>query len=264
MPVTKTIVVQAKGVGYSDYAKAIADALAGTTLSVSIVGDVVTANVNILSQSVVLNINISSQSAFNININIAAAAAAVTLNINIKSQTGNVNVNIAANAVVLNVNLSSQTGNVSVNIAASAATVSISVTAQTIGVNLIGDWAAQQATDINVMAHDVFGFVGDLITATYVVPGGKTLYVTLVFCGVHDSSDNNLRMCTLDLRDDTLSLTLINTGGNGGVAISLNKPIRFATGHSVQVSVHAAGKWPTNAVPNNTGDVGFLGYLTTP
>ena len=224
MTVINIVPVPIKGIGFGDYAKALADALAATTLNVSLAGDVVIANVNISACAVVLNMNISSQSAFNLNVNIAAQGA-FNMNVNIATQT---------------------------------ADITIDIHAQHIGINLIGDWSAQQSTDVNVRATGTIPTVGYGISAIYTVPGGKTLYVTTVACATLNLGDNNPRACYLVVNDNTAGWQLLETGGNFGVSVILDKPIRIPTGHALSVTCFGAGNWI------GTIYVSFLGYLTTP
>jgi len=233
LTVVNIVPVPVKGTGYADYAKAIADALAGTTLSVSMVGDIVIANVNISACAVVLNVNISSQSAFNMNVNIAAIGA-VTLNVNITGST------------TINVNITGST------------TLNIDIHAQSAAVNLIGDWAAQQSTDVNVRATAVLTTAGGYVTSSYTVPGGQTFYLTTITCGSSYLYDNNPRALLIYVYDATAAAYKMEAGCNYGMVADLVKPIKIPTGHTVNVNCWGASNWIGSIW------VMFSGYLTTP
>jgi len=118
------------------------------------------------------------------------------------------------------------------------------------------DWAAVEATDQNFTAIGVnLGFAFGALVA-YVVPAGRTLYITQVGFVSHATvaadGDNN-QIAFASILDLTTGIPLFRQGGNGGGAVALNKPLVIPGGntvniyvttyanHNVDIIVHAGG-----------------------
>jgi len=120
----------------------------------------------------------------------------------------------------------------------------------------VADWAAVEATDINLtaaVANVLFGF-GVLVI--YLVPAAQTLYITQISF----SSRANLaasgdlpQICQGQLFNVTTGIFLYRQGGNGGGGRNFAKPIVIPGGetldvivinyanHACDVEVHAGG-----------------------
>ncbi|MEM4408334.1 MAG: hypothetical protein QXI19_06290, partial [Candidatus Caldarchaeum sp.] len=103
------------------------------TVPMTIVGQLVTLNVNISASQVTLNVSIQSSVTLNVNIqssqitlNVNIVQSQVTLNVNIASSV-TLNVNIAQSQVTLNVSIVSATTTLNINIAASSITLNMNL-----------------------------------------------------------------------------------------------------------------------------------------
>lgn len=96
------------------------------------------------------------------------------------------------------------------------------------GLYLKPEWAAKEGVDKNFLGStDAPESRGEGVYADYSVPAGETLFVTqLSFLNrsVAAADSDNAQMCEAGLIVD--DIRVIITGGNGGGAIILNKPLR--------------------------------------
>jgi len=121
-------------------------------------------------------------------------------------------------------------------------------------VRTIADWAAFEGTDKNFTAEANDKTFGTGTYVWYIVPTGKTLYITGTQASVR------ARLAADGDKPQMCQLSFVKTGndvawggGNGGVALTFSKPIVFGAGsllelfitsyanHTVNVYVSAQG-----------------------
>ncbi len=99
------------------------------------------------------------------------------------------------------------------------------------------EWSAVNATDKNFLGTAANVATGLIATAAYTVPAGKTLYVTLlgfsIFATLAADRDLN-QIGWVAANDNTLGVTNVAMGGNGGGCVPLNKPLKYAAGTSLE------------------------------
>ena len=148
-----------------------------------------------------------------------------TLAVDIKAQTlDKLAVNIAAQTL----------SQMAVNITAQdLAQLVIKIAAQTVGVYLQPEWAALQGTDKNFSAQGTNKVFQEIVSGSYLVPPGKTLYVnTLAFvisASVAENADLN-QMGQAEILDNLLQRGAV--GGNGGGALVFPIPVVVAAEHT--------------------------------
>ena len=197
-------------------------------LDVNIAASAVTLNVAIQSSAVTLNVNIESIGegvVFNV-----AQSGTWTINA-VQSGDWNINIESVSAGVTFNVNITGSTATLDVNIAGQAANVNVDIKAQSVAIKGLTDWAAENATDI-----DVTGFVqcdsGVICTVvSYTVPSGKTLLIYNWDAALRDG-DGQL-YCSL--YDVNAAVDLGYGGGVRGFSAALSKPIRVAGGHTIRI-----------------------------
>ncbi len=190
----------------------------------------VTFNVNITDCAVTFDVNIASVGAVTFNVAITDASG-VTFNVNVTDAV-TLNVNITG-ATTLNVKLTDSTATVNVNFTGQTSNVNIDLKAQSIAVKGLTDWAAENATDIDVTGGGFYDS-GSLNSAvTYTVPSGKTLLIYNWSVALTDADGQVYGF----LNDYTANVTVDVAGGTRGFSVPLNKPIRIAADHVVKVIV---------------------------
>lgn len=103
----------------------------------------------------------------------------------------------------------------------------------------VADWAAVEATDKNFVSGSVasgYSF-GNGPSLTYVVPTGKTLFIigiASVTAAKTDTDYDHFLYTHVVLWSN--STILAKTGGIGGGALSLLKPIAFDAGETMKIS----------------------------
>jgi len=104
----------------------------------------------------------------------------------------------------------------------------------------VADWAAVQATDIEFTAAMINAVFGNTAQVTYLVPAGRTLYITeysfAIYATVAANADNE-QHGGLMLEDITLGVQYLLQAGNGGGGLSLNKPIVTPGGNQFRMTV---------------------------
>ena len=98
------------------------------------------------------------------------------------------------------------------------------------------EWAAFEGKDKNF--YDVANnkASGLSVSESYVVPAGKTLYITSFsfICIAAAVADRDLnQMCYGWIHDGDLASTIWSQGGNGGGFATFSKPLVFAAGNTV-------------------------------
>lgn len=92
----------------------------------------------------------------------------------------------------------------------------------------VADWAAVEATDINLWGAAVNQARGGFAFIAYVVPAGQTLYVVMFtgasYANLAASGDLN-QICYGWLLDFTTGVPYCYQGGNGGFSAPLTKPV---------------------------------------
>jgi hypothetical protein len=223
--------------------------------------------VNITNSSIQVNITNSSLDVNILNANLDVTISNSSLNVIIQSSLINIPINLQSSMVMmpvdiqgqyvtLDMNIKSQTANINVTVANASITVvvsgtcNISIIAQNIGLSLIGDYASQNATDVNILA----GAAGALtwqqsVNASYTVPAGKKYVIDSfsIYMVTDAAADYDHRMrIVVRLEDLTAGADAIMFSCEGGGVINLNKPITVPTGHQLlllisnysNVSVH--------------------------
>lgn len=107
------------------------------------------------------------------------------------------------------------------------------------GIYLIPEWAAFEATDKNFTASAINVARLGAAFVNYVVPAGKTLYITTASfsnrANLAADADKN-QMCDLIIQDGAVSV--FYQGANGGGNVSLSKPLVFDAGSSVSFYIY--------------------------
>lgn len=104
----------------------------------------------------------------------------------------------------------------------------------------VDEWAAFEGIDKNLFLTAVNKASGILTTGTYIVPSGKTLYVSglgfsLVASEADDRDNNQIGYALLS---GTLLVTKYSVvGGNGGGMAIFDKPIVIASGYTLNYSL---------------------------
>ena len=236
MTVIHTIPVPVKATGYADYAKAIADALAGTVLNVAITSDIAVLNVNIATCLATLNVNLTGST--------------IMMPVDIQAQLANININIAA-----------QTANVNINIAAQAGDVTINITAQNVGISLMPEYQAIAGQSVRIIvAGTALAFGSRLDGLGYTVPVGKTLYITCFQAtndciGADATFANRVQGFFADIWNTSLGTQLAILSGSWGDGITFTPPLVVPAGNIICTRIWNFGS-AVNSVGNNV-----LGYL---
>jgi len=124
-----------------------------------------------------------------------------------------------------------------VNIVGATATVSISITAQSVGLWIQPQWAAKGGYDKTLHGYDNIVAGGASVLIDYVVPSGKTLYITDVsFARISDQGP-----VYLWIYDYTHSVTVFTVAAMQGGAIILNTPKVFPGGTEIWVYIQNPG-----------------------
>jgi len=152
----------------------------------------------------------------------------VNLDIDIVAQSvGNIAIDLVAQSV----------GDITVDIKAqSIEHLDIDIEAQHVGVYLQPDWTALQGKDKNFNALTAALATGFYTSAEYAVPEGKTLYITHIAGWCFSSSDVNrdeIVIMGISIYDETAGAYVFASGGNGGCATNLSKPIVIPEEHTV-------------------------------
>lgn len=218
------------------------------------VQDIAPAEINIVASEVTLTISITSSTIMMpidvqgsyIMIPVDIQAQYMNLAIDIKAQTiGNIKMDIAAQTVGnISVSLAAQTmgnvkmdmaaqsiGNVAVNIAGQISNVTISLAAQTVGISLQGDWAAREGTDKDFDGDVASPTSGWNLVISYSVPANKTLFIYDV--SFRYGSDTG--RIVISLENDTDTVVLAQTAGDGGGWMSFTKPKVVHASHTVKL-----------------------------
>jgi len=209
------------------------------TLNVSIAASDVTLDVNIASSAVTLNVNIESISE-GVTFNVAQSG---TWTIN-AVQTGTWTVNIGApldaegnvetsivKSVQLDVNIASSTVTLNVNITGQEANINIDIAAQSIAIKGLTDWAAENATDIDLSGVRTADSGAYVYVVDYTVPSGKTLLI-YNWDAILESADGQI---IGDIFNVTTNTYICYSGGVRGFSVVLSKPIRVPSGQRVVV-----------------------------
>ncbi len=107
-------------------------------------------------------------------------------------------------------------------------------------VYLVPEWAALGAVDKTFVSGDTGKARNDSVVVNYIVPAGKTLYITTLSCysGASGAADSDLnQMCKIVCGDATTGTNFWTQAGNGGVGAVLSKPGVIPAGHQAQFSV---------------------------
>ncbi len=108
-------------------------------------------------------------------------------------------------------------------------------------VYLVPEWAAKEAVDKSFESGIVLVGFNAGTSVSYVVPAGKTLYITQFgfrgLASVVGDSDLN-QMCYGWIDEITAGLVLWQQGGNGGGGATFPKPIAIPAGHQVDFYVY--------------------------
>lgn len=113
----------------------------------------------------------------------------------------------------------------------------IAFNAQNVGVYLEPEWAAKEGLDKNwhrVISAQAYG-IGEGIT--YVIPAGKTLYISGFACRATAddiANANEHQTFSVEINNYTDTVNLISFGGDGGGGLSLNKPFAVEGGKTVK------------------------------
>lgn len=104
------------------------------------------------------------------------------------------------------------------------------------GLYLKPEWSAKEGTDKNFIANDDALIFGEGATVTYLVPAGKSLYITQVSTSLVAplvANSGNNQICRALVYDQTDNVVKWCLGGNGGAGMAFSKPIVIPTGHTV-------------------------------
>ena len=109
--------------------------------------------------------------------------------------------------------------------------LNVDITAQSVAIKGLTDWAAEQATDIDLTGNRVASSGVFYKLIDYTVPSGKTLLIYN-----HDGGlmDGDGQLFTY-LWNDTTNTYLGFSGGVRGFSTVFSKPIRIPSGHTVHV-----------------------------
>lgn len=186
---------------------------------INIIASEVTLAIAIESSTIMMPIDIQSSY---IMMPIDIQAQYMDLAIDIVAQTiGNIKMDMAAQSI----------GNVAVNIAGQIANVTISLAAQTVGISLQGDWAAQQGTDKDFDGDVASPTSGWNLVISYTVPSNKTLFIYDV--SFRYGSDTG--RIVISLENDTDTVVLAQSAGEGGGWMSFTKPKVIPASHTVKL-----------------------------
>ena len=108
-------------------------------------------------------------------------------------------------------------------------------------VYLTPEWAAKEAVDKDFSQIGVGLAVGAGILQTYLVPAGKTLYITLSSgaCYAFAAADAELNQIVFAyVRDLTTGAMGLLIGGNGGYFAAFGKPFVVVAGHTLEAGVY--------------------------
>lgn len=222
--------------------------LAEANLNVQVIASSVTIDINVTASDIMMPIDVQGsyimlpidiQGSY-IMMPVDIQAQYVTLDIDIVAQTvGNINIDIAAQTV----------GNLNVNIAASAVTITVSVTgtanisitAQSVGVYLQPDWQAKEGRDKNFRIEGTArGWLEGGYIA-YIVPTGRTLYITGMSIVVRPSLASNSvynHNATAYIYNATNSIFLAQISGFGGAGLTFSKPFSISTGKVFRLYIY--------------------------
>jgi len=212
-------------------------AASAVTLNVAIQSSAVTLNVNITGSDAIISVYITGQSA---SVDVRITSSTVTLNVNIESIASGVVFNVAQsgtwtiNAVQSgdwNINIESVSAGVTfnVNITGSTATVNIDIKAQSVAIKGLTDWAAENATDIDIAGFTSLASGAEGTVVEYTVPSG---YMLLIYNWDVAMRDNDGQLfCRL--YNVTAGVTLGYGGGTRGFIVAYSKPIRVSSGHTI-------------------------------
>jgi len=220
------------------------------TLNVKITGSTVTLNVNITGSTVTLNVKITSSDAIlsvyiigqSASLDIRITDSTVTLNVNIESIASGVVFNVAQsgtwtiNAVQSgswSINIESVSAGVTfnVNITGQTANINIDIKAQSVAIKGLTDWAAENATDIDVVGWADCSSGVETRIVSYTVPSGKKLLIYNWDAMLRDGDGQVSAM----IYNATTLVGLGFCGGTRGFSVTLNKPIRVSSGQTVEI-----------------------------
>jgi len=142
-------------------------------------------------------------------------------------------INIAASAVTLDVNITGSDVTLNVNIAGQAANLNIDIAAQSVAIKGLTDWAAENATDVDVCGSALVDSGMLTRVVEYTVPSGKTLLI-------YDWAAGNMwseNPIWAKLTNDTDAVDLAFGGGGRGFETPFSKPKRVAAGKRVSIYV---------------------------
>jgi hypothetical protein len=180
--------------------------------------DVAPTEINIIASQVTLAIAIQSST---IMMPIDIQSSFIMMPVDIQAQYMNLSIDIVAQTI----------GSIAINIAGQIQNVEISVVAQNIGISLQGDWAAQQGTDKDFDGDVPSPTSGWNLVISYAVPSNKTLFIYDV--SFRYGSDTG--RIVISLENDTDSVVLAQTAGDGGGWMSFTKPKVIPANHTVKL-----------------------------
>jgi hypothetical protein len=175
-------------------------------------------------------------------------------------------VDIQGQFITIDINIKSQTATININIASAAATVNIQFTAQNVGIYLQGDYSPISGTDVEIYGN-VNMPAAQIDILTYVVPSGKTLYITDIVLTAYvvltGAGNGGFQVFSTDQTAATLQPILRKlfppaSVGDGNIAISWRKPKKWVYGQTFYLRAQLLG-FPAGWTINFMGSIS--GYL---